>query len=107
MRQLASMIAFPLLLAACGSQVEQQAPQPIQAKTLVIAPQDVPNIVELSGRVEPIRTAEVRARVTGIVQQRLFEEGTDVGKGQPLFKIDPAELRVPRQRLWHRFEVVI
>ena len=31
--------------------------------------------------------------MTGIVQQRLFEEGTDVGKGQPLFRIDPAELR--------------
>ena len=42
---------------------------------------------------EPVRVAEVRARVTGIVQQRLYEEGTDVGQGQPLFRIDPAELR--------------
>ena len=51
------------------------------------------NVLELPGRVEPVRVAEVRARVTGIVQQRLYEEGTDVGQGQPLFRIDPAELR--------------
>ena len=40
-----------------------------------------------------MRVAEVRARVTGIVQKRLYEEGTDVRQGQPLFRIDPAELR--------------
>lgn len=93
MRTLASAIAFSLLLAACGSEVEEQASQAIAAKTLTIGSEEIPNIIELPGRVEPIRTAEVRARVTGIVQQRLFEEGTDVGKGQPLFRIDPAELR--------------
>ena len=50
-------------------------------------------MIELPGRVEPVRVAEVRARVTGIVQERLYEEGTDVRAGQPLFRIDPRELR--------------
>src|SRR3546814_3788517 len=52
-----------------------------------------PNIIELPGRVQAIRTAEVRARVDGIVQRRLYEEGTDVRAGQALFAIDPRELR--------------
>jgi membrane fusion protein (multidrug efflux system) len=55
--------------------------------------QPIPNVVELPGRVQAVRTAEVRARVDGIVQRRLYEEGTDVRAGQSLFAIDPRELR--------------
>ena len=63
MRTLASAIAFSLLLAACGSEVEEQASQAIAAKTLTIGSEEIPNIIELPGRVEPIRTAEgARAR---------------------------------------------
>jgi membrane fusion protein, multidrug efflux system len=60
---------------------------------MVIKPQPVVNIVELPGRVAAIRTAEVRARVDGIVERRLFEEGSDVRAGQALFRIDPRERR--------------
>ena len=49
--------------------------------------------VELPGRVEAFRLAQVRARVPGIVQERLFEEGARVEANQPLFQIDPSELR--------------
>ncbi|MDP9125417.1 MAG: efflux RND transporter periplasmic adaptor subunit, partial [Pseudomonadota bacterium] len=49
---------------------------------------DVPT--ELPGRVEAARVARVRARVTGIVQKRLFAEGSDVKAGDVLFQIDPA-----------------
>ena len=45
---------------------------------------------ELPGRTSAFRVAEVRARVNGIVQKRLFTEGSDVKEGQPLFLIDPA-----------------
>jgi len=45
---------------------------------------------ELPGRIEAVRVAQVRARVTGIVQKRFFTEGTDVKAGEPLFQIDPA-----------------
>ena len=45
---------------------------------------------ELPARVEPVRVAQVRARVNGVVLRRLFQEGSEVKAGQPLFQIDPA-----------------
>ncbi|MDM0104983.1 efflux RND transporter periplasmic adaptor subunit [Variovorax sp. J22R24] len=51
----------------------------------------VSNTVELPGRIEAVRTAEVRARVDGIVERRLYQEGTDVPAGAPLFLIDPRD----------------
>lgn len=44
---------------------------------------------ELPGRVEPVRVAQVRARVNGVVLKRLFTEGSEVKAGQSLFQIDP------------------
>lgn len=86
-------IAACLLLAACSGADETAAPQAIPVKTVTVTSGAIPNIVELPGRVEAVRTAEVRARVNGIVMRRLYEEGTDVRAGQPLFSIDPRELR--------------
>ena len=48
---------------------------------------------ELPGRVSPLRVAQVRARVNGVVMQRLFKEGSQVSAGQLLFQIDPAPYR--------------
>jgi len=90
---LAAGLAATLLLGACSGAEAPPAPQPVPVRTVTIASQSFPNVIELPGRVEPVRVAEVRARVTGIVQQRLYEEGTDVRAGQPLFRIDPRELR--------------
>ncbi|MEC7742083.1 MAG: efflux RND transporter periplasmic adaptor subunit [Pseudomonadota bacterium] len=87
------LLCLGLLVAACSSADAPQEGQAIPVRTVTVATTDLDNILELPGRVEPVRVAEVRARVTGIVQQRLYEEGTDVGQGQPLFRIDPAELR--------------
>ena len=50
-------------------------------------------MVELPGRVAAVRIAEVRARVDGIVERRLYNEGSDVRAGQALFRIDPRERR--------------
>jgi membrane fusion protein (multidrug efflux system) len=47
-------------------------------------------VTELPGRLEASRVAEVRARAAGILQAKLFREGSDVKAGQPLFRIDPA-----------------
>ncbi|WVN42326.1 efflux RND transporter periplasmic adaptor subunit [beta proteobacterium MWH-UniP1] len=44
---------------------------------------------ELPGRLQAYRTAQVRARVEGIVEKRFFTEGSDVKEGTPLFRIDP------------------
>jgi len=93
MRILPLALAACLSLTACGDAPENGPPQALPVETVTVAYQQIPNVVELPGRVEPVREAEVRARVTGIVQRRLFQEGSNVREGQALFSIDPAELR--------------
>jgi membrane fusion protein (multidrug efflux system) len=55
-------------------------------------------MIELPGRVEAVRSAEVRARADGIVQRQLYVEGTDVAVGTPLFQIDPRDLQARLQQ---------
>ena len=59
----------------------------------VISPQRIVVKSELPGRAQAFRTAEIRARVEGIIQKRLFKEGSEVDQGQVLFEIDPATLQ--------------
>ena len=80
-----------LLLAACSSETPP-APPPPEVNIVTVGAQDVANIIELPGRVQAYRTAEVRARVDGIVERRLFEEGSYVAAGKALFRIDPRQL---------------
>ena len=87
------LFVLGLAAAACSSPDQSPQGQAIPVRTITVAEADIDNVLELPGRVEPVRTAEVRARVTGIVQARLYEEGTDIRAGQPLFRIDPRELR--------------
>ena len=87
--------AAALLLAGCGK-ADSQAPAggqkmpPVEVGVVSATPGDVGLVTELPGRVEASRVAQVRARAAGILQQRLFKEGSDVKAGQPLFRIDPA-----------------
>lgn len=92
---------FLLALASCGGGNPQQggagggemgAGPPPLVVAMTVRAQQVPNIVELPGRIEAVRTAEVRARADGIIERRLYQEGTDVTAGQPLFRIDPRDL---------------
>lgn len=76
--------------SSCSEQVPPANPPP-QIDIIVVKPQPIANIVELPGRVAAFRTSEVRARVDGIVERRLYEEGSDVRAGQALFRIDPRE----------------
>ncbi len=87
------LLVLGLVTAACGSQETAQQGQAVPVRTITVSATNIDNVIELPGRVQPVRVAEVRARVTGIVQQRTYEEGTDVSEGQALFRIDPAELR--------------
>jgi membrane fusion protein (multidrug efflux system) len=93
MKRICIALAASLLIAGCSGEQAPPAPQPIPVQTVTIVSQAIPNVIELPGRVEPVRQAEVRARVTGIVEKRLYTEGTYVTAGQPLFRIDPRELR--------------
>ncbi|UOK73347.1 efflux RND transporter periplasmic adaptor subunit [Ancylobacter polymorphus] len=95
---LSSLIVLPaiaLMLTACDApQGQTQAtPPPPLVKTLIAQPEDVPLSRDYPGRLLPIRLAEVRARVSGIVLERKFAEGTDVRKGDVLFEIDPARFQ--------------
>jgi len=81
-----------VLLCACNKK-DKPAPRPtgpVEVGVVTIQPQSVTLRKELPGRTSALRVAEVRARVNGIVQKRLFQEGSDVKEGQALFKIDPA-----------------
>lgn len=66
---------------------------PAEVSVVTVAPKAVALVAELPGRLQATRTAQVRARVEGIVQQRLFREGSDVAAGAVLMRIDPAMLQ--------------
>ena len=86
-----TLLTSAALLVACSKEQQgmgQMPPPPVGVVT--VSPTSVPIEVELSGRLEPIRTAQVRARVTGVVHKRLFAEGALVQAGQSLYRIDPA-----------------
>src|SRR5450759_2044025 len=85
------------LLAACGQGSAPAAgpggpgaasPPPVEVGVVTVRPGDVGLITELPGRLEASRVAQVRARAAGIVQKRLFAEGSNVTPGQALFQID-------------------
>jgi membrane fusion protein, multidrug efflux system len=86
-----AVLAALLVLAACGDKAPQAGPPPPpEVGVVTVAPKTLDVPTELPGRVEAARVAQVRARVTGIVQKRLFAEGSDVKAGAVLFQIDPA-----------------
>ncbi len=81
-----------LALTACGSQ-QQPAPPTPEVSVIKIATAPVEIADELPGRVVAYRVAEIRPQVSGIIQRRLFEQGSEVREGQPLFQINPAPFR--------------
>jgi len=90
----ARLAAAALFLAACNkSAPPAAAPPPPEVRIITVTAQPIANVIEVPGRLQAIRTADVRARVDGIVQRRLYTEGTDVREGQPLFSIDAAPMR--------------
>lgn len=91
-------LAAVMALVACGVKEGAPAganaePPPAAVGVVTVNQQVVALQTELPGRVSPIRVAQVRARVNGVVLQRLFKEGSQVKAGQVLFQIDPAPYR--------------
>lgn len=93
LRLLALTCAATLSLAACKKPQEQAAPPPQEVGVVDAKPQTLPLQRELVGRLSPFRSADVRARVAGVLQKRVYEEGSTVKEGQVLFLIDPAPLQ--------------
>ncbi|WP_145907658.1 efflux RND transporter periplasmic adaptor subunit [Sphingobium sp. TKS] len=82
----ATLLLLGLTLTGCD-QAERSPPPPL-VDVMPVESKPVPNVIDLPGRIEAVRSAEVRARTDGIVQRRLYDEGTDVPAGAPLFLID-------------------
>ncbi|CAN5669215.1 multidrug efflux RND transporter periplasmic adaptor subunit MexA [soil metagenome] len=78
------------LVAACGSQGAQQPPAATpQVSVITVQQQSVTLSSELPGRTTAYETSEVRPQVNGLIVARLFTEGDQVRRGQPLYRIDP------------------
>ena len=82
-----------VLFSGCGR--NQAGPgaynmPPPEVGVVTIAPESVALTTELPGRIDPVRVAQVRARVDGIVLHREFRDGVDVTNGEVLYQIDPA-----------------
>ena len=83
-----------IFVSACSN--KGQAPgemPPPEVGVVVVHAQPVPLVREASGRLAPVRASDVRARVPGVLQKRLYKEGSMVKEGQPLVLIDPAPYR--------------
>ena len=94
LRPVALLAFLSISLAGCGDSNEQEEKTPaphVRVETLQLQPLAISS--ELSGRILAPRTAEVRARVAGVVLKRVYREGSDVKQGDVLFLIDPAPFK--------------
>lgn len=85
-----------ITLSACGGKQDTAAPAtapvtqpPVDVEIITVQPNDLRRTLQMPGRVMSVRTAQVRARVEGIVEKRVYQEGSDVKAGDVLFRIDP------------------
>ena len=92
LRTLALTCAVAVALTAC-KKPEQQTPPPPEVGVIEAKADTLPLQRELVGRLSPYRSADVRARVPGVLLKRVYQEGQDVKQGQVLFLIDPAPLQ--------------
>lgn len=91
------LAAFAPLLGACdesSSAVSAAQPAVPDVSIVVVKPQSRAVVRELPGRIAPTRVSDVRPRVSGIVVQRLFRQGSEVKAGDPLYRIDPRPFEV-------------
>ncbi len=81
------------LLAGCAKAPQAFHAPPPEVGVVRVHTESVSLTRDVVGRLSPIRTADVRARVAGILLKRLYREGSEVKESQPLFQIDPAPLK--------------
>lgn len=98
-RQLIAILTLGLILVGCQSE-QQQAPQqrPAPTVTVMMVEKSTANVMRTYvGRVHGAREVEIRTRVQGILEERLFEEGQRVAQGDALFRIDPKPFAIALQ----------
>lgn len=85
---------LPLFVFLNGCDSDQPAPKNIQqVSTITIKPETIESTYQLAGRTVASEISQVRPQVNGVVIEQLFKEGTQVNKGQPLYKIDSSLYR--------------
>lgn len=88
-------IALCILITACG---QEKAPKkgPVEVGVVTLTVQNVTVSSELPARTVSTMQSEVRPQITGVIQKRLFTEGSMVTAGQPLYQIDERLYRASR-----------
>jgi membrane fusion protein (multidrug efflux system) len=86
------------ILAGCARAPSAPPPGPTEVATVTVRPERIVLTTELPGRTSPYLVAEIRPQVSGILEQRRFEEGADVRSGDLLYQIDPAPYRAALQQ---------
>ncbi len=84
------LLASGLIFGGCDRPKQTMAPPAPEVVTVTIEPARVVLMTDLPGRTSAYRISEIRPQVNGIIQKRLFQEGSDVLQGQELYQIDPA-----------------
>ena len=89
-------VAAALLLFGCGNENGQQAGRSHVPEVAVVTvePRPIELTTELPGRTSSYLVSEIRPQVNGIIQKRMFKEGSDVNAGDLLYQIDPAPFQV-------------
>jgi membrane fusion protein (multidrug efflux system) len=83
-----AVAAVVALAAGCGKEPPAPAAGPLQVTVLTVAPRDTPVQFEFVAQTQSSREVEIRARVDGFLDKRLYHEGEMVKSGQPLFQMD-------------------
>lgn len=94
----AALVVISMLLAACGKETAPNGSPPGQmampVTVVAVQPSTVPISAEAVAQTEGAKEVEIRARVGGILLKRLYEEGSTVKAGQPMFLIDPVPYEI-------------
>lgn len=87
-----------LLLCLTGAPLAHAQPAgpqgPLPVSVIEAKASNIPNVLEMTAQAEGAKETEVRSRVNGILVKRLYEEGSRVQAGQPLFQIDPEPFKI-------------
>jgi membrane fusion protein, multidrug efflux system len=96
-----TLAAFTAITVSACTKVETRAaaPAPPQITAAPAVARDVTEVDEFTGRLEPVQSVDIRPRVSGLITSVVFEEGSLVRQGQPLFQIDARPLQAQVDRL--------
>ena len=98
-RLLAGILGLVLVAGLAGCKGKTAVPPPLpEVSTITVVRQQVLLTTDLPGRTSPYVIAEIRPQINGLIQKRLFTEGSDVHAGQVIYQIDPAPFQAEIDR---------